>query len=101
MVLFIWINSLFWGLTPLMGWSRIGFEPTGTSCTVDFMHPDYEYVSYIVFCGIWCYALPLLVMVYCRMKNMPQYDLIPKNTYTHNKVCSFVVLSIQCFNKRS
>ena len=85
MILFVWLNSFFWGLTPLMGWSRIWYEPTKVSCTVDIMNPDYKYKSYIVFCTIWCYIFPILAMIYCKVKMLNRYEMMPKDVYFNYK----------------
>lgn len=74
MILFIWLNSLFWGLAPLAGWSRIWYEPSHVSCTVDLMQPDVKYISYIILCGVWCYVLPIIAMIYCKIKLKGQTD---------------------------
>ncbi len=89
MIFFVWMNSLFWGLTPLFGWSRIGYEPTNTSCTVDIMNPDLKYITYIIFCGIWCYLLPIIAMIYCRVRMIRYYEIMPKDVYFNYKVKHF------------
>ncbi|CAF0744829.1 unnamed protein product [Brachionus calyciflorus] len=68
MIIWGWINSIFWSAAPLLGWSRISYEPTRTSCTVDLMHPDIAYYSYIISCFLCCYLMPVLALFIVRMK---------------------------------
>nr|QVK45904.1 G protein-coupled receptor [Proales similis] len=74
LVVWIWLNSLFWAVAPLLGWSQIGYEPCGTSCTVDVMNPNMAYISYIVCCFVCCYVMPLFVLTYCRFKALPNKE---------------------------
>lgn len=76
MIAWIWLNSLFWSMAPLAGWSHISYEPSRLSCTVDMMHPDIGYKTYIVSCFIWCYVIPCVLMIYCRIKKRDEYYLI-------------------------
>jgi hypothetical protein len=70
MVCFVWLNGIVWGLAPVFGWSRISYEPTRLSCTVDIMTPDSAYISYIIMTFIFCYALPILFMTYFRFRKI-------------------------------
>ena len=67
MVAYSWINSLFWAITPLIGWSRYGYEPSGTSCTVVY-YPKDGYTSYMIACFIACYLLPVIALYYCKLR---------------------------------
>ncbi len=64
----MWFNSLFFGLAPVFGWSRIGKELTQTSCTVDFVNADDAYKTYILSCFVVMFTLPLTTMFYCAMR---------------------------------
>lgn len=88
MILWAWVNSLFWGLAPLVGWSRISYEPSGTSCTVDVKNPDTAYISYIVMCAIWIYVIPILFMIVIglRTRDNVKYATDPKEMYSELRV---------------
>lgn len=76
MILWIWVNSFFWSTAPLAGWSRISYEPTKLSCTVDIMHPNISYKTYIISCFVWCYVFPILIMIYCHIRKRDEYFLV-------------------------
>ena len=68
MLVWIWLNSIFWSVAPLCGWSRYALEPSMTTCNVDMLHPDSGYASYMIACFLICYVLPIAVMMICRVK---------------------------------
>ena len=93
-LLIVWTNvcSLFFAVVPLVGWSRINYEPTNLSCTVDILHPDQGYTSYIITTFFICYILPLSVMVYFVVKGKPtnvSQDDISKQLRV---ICFFLLL---------
>ena len=65
MISYTWINSIFWAITPLIGWSRYGYEITGTSCSIVY-YPNDNYSSYMILCFLTCYMIPVIVLYYCR-----------------------------------
>lgn len=66
---YMWVNSLFWGLAPVLGWSRISQELTLTSCTVDFVHADAAYKTYIISSFIIMFAGPIVAMIFCALSS--------------------------------
>ncbi len=76
MIAYSWINSIFWSFAPIFGWSKISFEPSGTSCTVDYTSPDNSYITYIIACFMFCFVLPIAVMIICQfaIKNNKKED---------------------------
>ena len=67
MIAYMWVNSLFFGLAPAFGWSRIGQELTLTSCTVDFVNADDAYRTYILSSFILMFSGPVITMLYCAL----------------------------------
>lgn len=65
MIGYMWVNSVFFGLAPVFGWSRIGQELTLTSCTVDFVNADDAYRTYIISAFVLMFAGPIITMFYC------------------------------------
>lgn len=65
MIGYSWANSLFWGLAPVLGWSRISYELTNASCTVDYLNADSAYRSYILSCFGLMFAGPISIMLCC------------------------------------
>ena len=68
MIAYTWINSLFWSVTPLVGWTSFGYEPSGTSCTVVYF-PNDGYTAYMIGCSTACYLLPIVSIYYCKLRN--------------------------------
>lgn len=93
MIIWSWIASIFWSVAPLLGWSRISYEPTYTSCTVDLMHPDKAYVSYIISCFICCYLLPVGLMVFVRIKPDKNYEPVATDVNKSYQVSSHTQLN--------
>lgn len=94
MISFMWLNSIFFGLAPVFGWSEINYELTKTSCTVDFVNAGPSYNSYITACFVLMFVGPILVMLFCVMSegNNTQ-DASPEKVqeYAENdKVCYFL-----------
>jgi c-opsin len=67
MIGYSWVNSLFWSVTPLIGWTRFGYEPSGTSCTVVY-YPNEGYTSYMIGCFTACYLVPIVALCYCKLR---------------------------------
>lgn len=64
LIVLIWLFAAFWALMPALGWARYGFEPSVTSCSIDWRHNDMSYKTYLLcyfFCG---FVMPLVAMVY-------------------------------------
>lgn len=60
MLLYVWGQSLFCGLLPVMGWSRYTFITNESICTADW---GYD-IPYTMFIFGTCFFIPLLVMIY-------------------------------------
>lgn len=69
MLAFTWINSIFWGLAPVFGWSRIGHELTDTSCTVDFVNAGPAYTTYIISVFLIMFIFPIVATVFVSSCN--------------------------------
>ncbi|XP_076043534.1 visual pigment-like receptor peropsin [Oratosquilla oratoria] len=65
MILFIWCWALFWSVMPLFGWASYGYEPSVTTCTINWQHNDMSYKSYITILCTLGYAIPLVIMISC------------------------------------
>ncbi|XP_053713735.1 opsin-5-like [Synchiropus splendidus] len=65
-LLFIWTSSGFWSGAPLLGWGSYTDRGYGT-CEIDWAKANYSvsYKSYIVSIFIFCFFLPVLVMLFC------------------------------------
>jgi hypothetical protein len=84
-------------VAPLMGWTRISYEITGTSCTVVYFEND-GYESYILLSVVLCYVIPGIVLAmckrrYCYLKKHSDAPIMPlsvsiffKNIDTYNTV---------------
>jgi len=65
MIIFIWTWSFFWSVCPLLGWARYGYEPSVTTCTLDWQNNDSSYKSYIMMASIMVYMVPCMIMASC------------------------------------
>ena len=93
MISWTWINSIFWSVAPLLGWSRISYEPSKISCTVDLMNPDAGYRSYIILCFVFCYIFPLLAFSYFIANKSMSKSLSPTTGRKVVIVCFFFFFS--------
>ncbi|XP_064173125.1 opsin 6, group member a [Anguilla rostrata] len=64
-VAFIWLAAAFWSGAPLLGWGSFTDRGYGT-CEVDWAKANYStfYKSYIVLILIFCFFIPVLVMLF-------------------------------------
>nr|UAY98662.1 tmt2a [Lutjanus erythropterus] len=60
-----WLYSLAWTVPPLLGWSSYGPEGPGTTCSVQWHQRSATARSYISCLFIFCFLLPLLLMIFC------------------------------------
>jgi len=65
MIIFTWLWSFFWAVAPLLGWASYGYEPSVTTCTLDWQNNDSSYKSYIMMSSFWVYFVPFMVMASC------------------------------------
>uniref|UniRef100_A0A8C7XVL7 Opsin 6, group member a n=1 Tax=Oryzias sinensis TaxID=183150 RepID=A0A8C7XVL7_9TELE len=65
-LLFIWVTAGFWSGAPLLGWGSYTDRGYGT-CEIDWAKAHYSriYKSYIVFIFIFCFFIPVLLMLFC------------------------------------
>ncbi|RNA17726.1 visual pigment-like receptor peropsin [Brachionus plicatilis] len=95
MIIWGWITSIFWSTAPLFGWSKISYEPTYTSCTVDLMHPDKAYITYIISCFVFCYVLPIGLMIFVRIRPRKNYEPVSKDiNKSFQKIVIIIILFI-------
>ena len=94
MIGYMWLNSAFFGLAPVFGWSEINYELTKTSCTVDFVNAGPGYSSFILSCFVLMFVGPILVMLFCVMSEGNNKEAKPEKIqeYAENdKVCLFLI----------
>ncbi|KAM0725912.1 rhodopsin [Formica fusca] len=60
----IWFFSLAWTIAPMLGWSRYVPEGNMTACGTDYLSKDLLSRSYILVYSIFCYFLPLFLIIY-------------------------------------
>ena len=101
MCAFVWVNGIFWGVTPLLGWSSISYEPTHLSCTVNLMNPSMAYTTYILASFVWFFFIPLCVLVYFQIRYQKDYETISEQNgqprvriYTYISIYIYIDKSI-------
>ncbi|XP_066553090.1 opsin 6, group member a isoform X2 [Amia ocellicauda] len=64
-LILIWVGALFWSSAPLLGWGSYTDRGYGT-CEVDWAKANFStiYKSYIVSILIFCFFVPVLVMIF-------------------------------------
>ncbi|XP_021426168.1 opsin-5-like [Oncorhynchus mykiss] len=64
-LIFIWSGAVFWSGAPLLGWGSYTDRGYGT-CEIDWAKANYStvYKSYIVSILIFCFFVPVLVMLF-------------------------------------
>lgn len=67
-LLFVWIFSLFWAVTPLLGWSSYGPEGVQTSCSLAWEERSWNNYSYLILYTLLCFIFPVGVIIYCYSK---------------------------------
>ncbi|ROT69935.1 peropsin [Penaeus vannamei] len=65
MIAFIWVWALFWSVCPLLGWASYGYEPSVTTCTINWQQNDTSYKWYIMTVTVLVYFVPLCLMCSC------------------------------------
>ncbi|KAL2081185.1 hypothetical protein ACEWY4_023038 [Coilia grayii] len=98
----IWLYSLFWTVPPLVGWSSYGLEGAGTSCSVTWTLRTPESHSYIICLFIFCFGLPVLIMVYCYSRLLHAVKQVGKIRRTAARkreyhVLFMVLATVVCF----
>ncbi|XP_047126525.1 medium-wave-sensitive opsin 1 [Hydra vulgaris] len=64
-----WIYGLFWSITPFLGWNEIVREKQDTyRCSINLYPNDQIKQSYLYALTIFCYFLPLSIIIYCIIK---------------------------------
>ncbi|XP_033643706.1 RPE-retinal G protein-coupled receptor-like [Asterias rubens] len=88
----IWLNALFWSLTPLspIGWGRYAIEPPKSTCMLDFANREPSYMMYLFLMASTVYALPVGAILWCLVKLRKGKD--PNNG--KSKVCLLVLFSL-------
>nr|BAQ54942.1 opsin, long-wavelength sensitive type [Indolestes peregrinus] len=61
---FVWIHALLWTLLPMFGWNRYVPEGNMTACGTDYLTNDVIAKSYILVYSVFCYWLPLFIIIY-------------------------------------
>ncbi|XP_055610998.1 rhodopsin-like [Uranotaenia lowii] len=77
-IFLVWVNSLFWTITPMFGWGRYVPEGNMTACGTDYLSQDIISRSYIIAYSFFVYWLPLALIIY-------SYAFILKAVAAHEK----------------
>ncbi|KAJ8317862.1 hypothetical protein KUTeg_002953 [Tegillarca granosa] len=60
----IWMYSLIWSISPVLGWSRYHLEGVLTSCTFNFLSRDVITRSFIFSITIGEFVIPILIIIW-------------------------------------
>nr|BAQ54887.1 opsin, long-wavelength sensitive type [Epiophlebia superstes] len=74
----VWVHATIWTILPMFGWNRYVPEGNMTACGTDYLNKDWFSRSYILIYSVFCYWLPLLVIMY-------SYYFIVKAVAVHEK----------------
>ncbi|KAK7084251.1 hypothetical protein SK128_022518 [Halocaridina rubra] len=67
-IIFIWCWAMFWSICPLLGWASYSFEPSVTTCTLNWQNNDLGYKWFISLLAVLGYCVPLLLTSVCYFK---------------------------------
>lgn len=93
MLAFTWLNSIFWGLAPAFGWSRIGHELTDTSCTVDFVNAGPAYTTYIISVFLIMFSLPILAIAFFASSSNKEAKPVEARKFAENDKIIMAVMA--------
>ena len=62
--------SLFWGLTPLFGWSEYHYDGLAISCSISFGTTTKSMLSYSIVFAAFGFALPLFIFSYTNLTSI-------------------------------
>nr|QWV42653.1 long wavelength sensitive opsin 2 [Byturus ochraceus] len=77
-IFIVWTLSTFWGIVPVLGWSRYVPEGNMSSCGTDYLNADWLSKSYILVYAVLAYFVPLITIIY-------SYWFIVKAVAAHEK----------------
>lgn len=69
--------SLFWSVTPLLGWSRYNLEGSLTQCGVEWHERSFNVTSYNISIFVFGFFAPIGVIGYCSMELMKIIKAMP------------------------
>jgi len=73
---FVWVYATLWSIGPLFGFGGYALDGIMASCSFDYLNLSPQNTSYIWTCFIFCYCLPLGIIVIC-------YYFIVKAVWAH------------------
>ncbi|KAL3858379.1 hypothetical protein ACJMK2_012970 [Sinanodonta woodiana] len=74
----IWVYTLFWTGTPLIGWSNYTYEPFGTSCSLNWFGKRMVDRTYNSLCCFFCFGVHIIIFVFCYAKISRNYNKLLK-----------------------
>nr|BAQ54820.1 opsin, long-wavelength sensitive type [Tanypteryx pryeri] len=77
-ILIVWVHAAIWTILPMVGWNRYVPEGNMTACGTDYLTKDWFHKSYILVYSVFCYWLPLGVIIY-------SYTFIVQAVAAHEK----------------
>nr|BAQ54895.1 opsin, long-wavelength sensitive type [Epiophlebia superstes] len=77
-ILIVWVHAAIWTVFPMVGWNRYVPEGNMTACGTDYLTKDWFHRSYILIYSVFCYWLPLGVIIY-------SYTFIVQAVAAHEK----------------
>ncbi|XP_032825597.2 parapinopsin-like [Petromyzon marinus] len=97
-----WTWALAWSAPPLFGWGRYHYEGVGTSCAPDWADSSPSGRSYMTTYFIFCFALPMIIILFCYTKLMIAIHKVSKlglsaNDTAERKVGIMVVVMVFAF----
>ncbi|XP_067269173.1 opsin 7, group member d [Pseudorasbora parva] len=104
MIVGVWCYAMVFAIGPLANWGHYGPEPYGTACCIDWYAPgqDALSMSYIICLFLFCYALPLtiillsyiLILITVRESRQAVQQHVSPQTKTTNAHILIVKLSV-------
>lgn len=105
-IVFVWIHSVFWAITPLFGWGEHKYEASTATCKPDWNGEGLVDKSYALCLAVVCFLVPVLVMIlaysmiYKTARKQLRNIQIPggvNNEQSRNKASKTVLIIIGMF----
>lgn len=96
MVLSCQAVALFLALCPLLGWGSYGLEAHGTSCGLEWNDRSPSNWSYIITIGVFCYLLPLTIIVYSYANILKTVSTCTCKYFMATLVCCIIKFTYTC-----
>lgn len=85
-----WVHSIFWAVTPQMGWGQVTFDPRTNTCRPNWGAKGLSNRVYVLGLAVFPFTIPAVCMIYCycRIFLVARHHVknIKKNSVHHSSI---------------